>query len=256
MISLESTIKFKLKELEDLHTIRIVFACESGSRAWGFPSPDSDYDVRFIYLHSKDWYLSIYEEKDVLEIPVNKELDISGWELRKAFRLLAKRNSILFEWLQSPIAYVIDKEFLKEFSHVAHTCFSPMSGMHHYLSSAKKYYEECLSDQVKLKKYLYCLRCTLAAEWIAQYQTIPPMEISKLIPIMTDQKVKAITLKLIDLKAVQEESYLHLQEPLLNEYLSQAIEKCSIIASMLPSPKLDKDQLNASFRNMIKKYES
>lgn len=255
MTNIESTIKFKLKELENLHKIRIVFACESGSRAWGFPSPDSDYDVRFIYIHSKDWYLSIYEEKDVLEIPVNKELDISGWELRKAFRLLVKHNSILFEWLQSPITYFVNKEFLTEFSKAAQTFFSPLAAMHHYLSSAKKYYEECLSDQVKLKKYLYCLRCTLAAEWIAQYRTIPPMEMCKLIPIMTDQKVKTITLKLIELKAVQEESYMHPQEPQLNEYLFQAIEKCSLIASTLPSPKPDKDQLNTSFRNMINKYE-
>src|SRR3954464_10534874 len=85
--------------------VRILYACESGSRAWGFPSPDSDYDVRIIYIHPPDWYLSIDDKKDTLELPINDELDISGWELRKALRMMRKSNAVIYEWLQSPIVY-------------------------------------------------------------------------------------------------------------------------------------------------------
>ena len=93
---IENVIKTKLSNLEDTHGIRILFACESGSRGWGFPSLDSDYDVRFIYANSEDWYLSIDEKRDVIELPVNSDLDINGWDLRKALRLLKKGNATLF----------------------------------------------------------------------------------------------------------------------------------------------------------------
>ena len=94
-----------LAALEAQHGIRILYACESGSRAWGFPSPDSDYDVRFIYVHPLDWYLGLDEGPDTLNFPVDDELDLAGWELRKTLRLLRGSNAALFEWLQSPIVY-------------------------------------------------------------------------------------------------------------------------------------------------------
>jgi predicted nucleotidyltransferase len=254
MTNIESIIKLQLKELENKHTIHILFACESGSRAWGFPSPDSDYDARFIYIHPQDWYLSIHEERDVIELPINKDLDINGWELRKVLRLLIKRNAILFEWIQSPIIYSNDQEFMKELSKMAHLCFSPIAAMHHYLSSAKKYYEECTSHEVKLKKYLYCLRCTLAAAWIAQYQTVPPMEIKKLFPLITTKTDIDSILKLIDLKATKDESYVHSLEPQQKDYLMETITQCERIAPLLPTSQPNQEQLNSFFRMTIKQY--
>ena len=97
----------RLDQIEREDDVRIVYACESGSRAWGFESTDSDWDVRFIYVHPRDWYLSIDvgEKRDVIERPINDELDISGWDLRKALKLLRKSNPPLLEWLSSPIVY-------------------------------------------------------------------------------------------------------------------------------------------------------
>ena len=115
MLNISNFIQIKLHELEQNNKIRILFACESGSRAWGFPSSDSDYDVRFIYVHPKAWYLSIHEMRDVIELPVNKELDISGWNLRKALRLISKHNAVLFEWMQSPVVYSVKTDFLEGF---------------------------------------------------------------------------------------------------------------------------------------------
>jgi predicted nucleotidyltransferase len=110
---MEVKIKKYLSDLENDKGIKILLACETGSRAWGFPSPDSDFDVRIIYKHDKDWYLSLTEEKDTIEyFLLNNEIDISGWDLRKSLRLLWKSNPPLLERIQSPIIYKVDKEFL------------------------------------------------------------------------------------------------------------------------------------------------
>jgi uncharacterized protein len=252
MSEIKSAIMAHLKGLESSHGIHILFACESGSRAWGFPSPDSDYDVRFVYVHPLDWYLSINENRDVIELPINAELDISGWDLRKVFRLVAKNNSIIYEWLQSPIVYSEDEPFMIHFTEQMKHCFSPIAAMHHYLSSAKKYYEECLSEQVKLKKYFYCLRCTLASAWIASRQTVPPIEIGKLLSIIDDKALVARILELINLKSIKEESYLHPKEPQLEEYLKKIIEQCESVASSLQKSKIDINHLDASFRTVVK----
>src|SRR5437867_10530124 len=101
-----ASVRRKLAGIEEAHGVRVLFAVESGSRAWGFPSPDSDYDVRFVYLHPRDWYLSLVERRDVIEVPIDgDDQDISGWDFRKAMRLLLRSNPPLYEWLVSPIVY-------------------------------------------------------------------------------------------------------------------------------------------------------
>ena len=89
---------------KDEHVVAF-YVCESGSRAWGFPSSDSDYDVRFLYMHPVDWYLSIEPKRDVIEKPIDNQLDINGWVLKKALSLFRKSNPPLLEWLGSPIIY-------------------------------------------------------------------------------------------------------------------------------------------------------
>src|ERR1041385_3130769 len=110
---MDNIIKQRLSSIELNSNVQVLFAAESGSRAWGFPSPDSDYDARFIYVHPKDYYLSIDDQRDVLEMPVDGVLDINGWDIRKALKLFAKSNAPLFEWLQSPIVYKSDDGFHK-----------------------------------------------------------------------------------------------------------------------------------------------
>src|SRR5262245_32616508 len=109
---MKETIIEKLHEIELSQQVQVLFACESGSRAWGFHSIDSDYDVRFVYMHRSDWYLSIEDKKDVIELPVNEVLDISGWDLRKALKLFRSSNSVIYEWLQSPILYIEGDGFI------------------------------------------------------------------------------------------------------------------------------------------------
>lgn len=245
-------IKIKIKELENTHDIRILFACESGSRAWGFPSPDSDYDVRFIYAHPKEWYLSVYEKRDVVELPVNKILDINGWDLKKALKLISKHNSVLYEWIQSPIVYAMHPGFQEEFKKLSSHFFSPIATINHYLSSSKKHFEECTNvEMIKLKKYFYCLRSVLAGLWVANHKTIPPMELQKLLVEIQDKTLVEKIKSLVHLKTSKDESYLHPREPALEKFLQSAIATCESAAPLLPGSEHDHEKINAFFRNMI-----
>ena len=94
---MQALILEKLDAIEAEHGVQILYACESGSRGWGIASQDSDYDVRFIYCHRRDWYLAVGEPRDVIELPINDVLDINGWDLRKALQLMRKSNPTLLE---------------------------------------------------------------------------------------------------------------------------------------------------------------
>ena len=137
---------------------------QSGSRAWGFASRDSDYDVRFLYVHRQDWYLSVEDRRDVIELPISEDLDVSGWELRKALRLLRKSNPPLLEWLKSPIVYRYDPAFAAEFGALAAEFYSPRRCFAHYLHMAFGNWRDYLRgrESVSLKKYLYVFRPLLA----------------------------------------------------------------------------------------------
>lgn len=246
-------ITAKIKELEKDRAIEVLFACESGSRAWGFPSIDSDYDVRFIYRHPIKWYLTIKDKADVVELPVNSLLDINGWDLKKSLKLLVKHNSALYEWVRSPIVYAENSSFKNAFIDISNKCFSPIAGMHHYLSSSRKYYEKCIgSDKVKLKTYFYCLRSALASLWISDHRTVPPMELCKLLPLINHKTelLHRITV-LQQLKAAHSESYLHPREPELDSFLFQTITLCQSVALSLPSVRVDEEALNTFFQQMV-----
>src|ERR1700744_3548568 len=153
------TILQTINTLEKENQVQILFACESGSRAWGFASTDSDYDVRFIYIQPRDHYFSIRERRDVIELPVDELLDVNGWDIRKALQLFLKSNCPLYEWLQSPIVYKETTGFAKELRDLMPAYFSHRAGGHHYLSMVRNTFENDLqSETVRIKKYFYALR--------------------------------------------------------------------------------------------------
>ncbi|MBF0423012.1 MAG: nucleotidyltransferase domain-containing protein [Magnetococcales bacterium] len=166
---MKKIILTKLEEIERREKVRIVFACESGSRAWGFASQDSDWDVRFLYIRPVEWYLAIdiCGKRDVIELPLEDDLDINGWDLRKALRLYWKSNPPLLEWLDSPMIYLEQGIVPDRLRALRKTFFSPQSSWYHYLNMAKRNYREYLQgDVVWLKKYLYVLRPLLAVRWL------------------------------------------------------------------------------------------
>jgi hypothetical protein len=189
---LERTIKADLAEIEARENVRIVYACESGSRAWGFPSSDSDYDVRFIYLHPRAWYLSIENKRDVIEHPITGRLDINGWDLRKALQLFQKSNPPLFEWLNSPIVYLEKYSVISRLRILLAEYYSPKACAYHYLHMAHGNFRGYLQgDQVWVKKYFYALRPVLVVNWIEQGLGVVPTEFG----VLVDRIVKSPGLK-------------------------------------------------------------
>ncbi|MEM6644535.1 MAG: nucleotidyltransferase domain-containing protein [Bacteroidota bacterium] len=249
---MENLIKDKLLEVEKDHGITILYACESGSRAWGFPSPNSDYDVRFIYSHDLDWHLSLRDKKDTIDLPINDDLDIGGWEIKKALGLLWKSNSPLLEWLQSPIVYQSESKFLNEIQRLCSEYFSPIAVMHHYLSMSKKYFDACQqTDQVKLKKYFYALRTAIAGKWVREKGSIPHIELPKMFGVVTEE-IQIKIEELIVIKSQQNEDYLHTREPLIDEFLSETIRQNEAVANDLPSANGDIEELDKFYRKVAK----
>lgn len=234
---MKEKILVELKKIEDEEKVRIIYACESGSRAWGFPSKDSDYDVRFIYVHDDDWYLSVYDRKDVIERPVCDLLDINGWDIRKALRLLEKSNAALMEWFQSPVIYLDRPEISGKIKELIPVAFSPKSTFHHYSSIVKGTFKDNLrGESVKIKKYFYALRPALACRWIEERKTVPPMEFRTLLTILPEGVLKNEIHRLLNEKIYGEETDLKPKIPIINEYLEQEITHfAEYVTELLPS---------------------
>jgi len=242
----------KLKEIEKQKDVEILFAVESGSRAWGFASPDSDYDIRFIYKHKPEYYLSLWEKPDVIEFMTEDDLDGSGWDLRKAIILLAKSNAPLIEWLFSPIVYFQNDDFVKQMQDLAVECFSPIAVLHHYLGTTKNFMEVCEMEEVKLKSYFYALRTALAGKWIIETNTFPPVAFADLLPI-APQNIQEKILELQQIKSMQDEKYLHPKENLITDFLLETVKNNQENASNLESGKKIAEKLDLFFRREITK---
>lgn len=181
---IRKTIETELDRIEASHDVRILLAVESGSRAWGFPSPDSDYDVRFVYVHRPDWYLTIAPGRDVIEIPIDDELDISGWDLKKALALMVKPNPVLLEWLRSPVVYRRDDEAVAALNHIGDLAERHKPSVHHYFHLCRHEMRRLEKEgaTVPIKIYFYAIRCALALRWIRLNDGKPlPMTMASLI---------------------------------------------------------------------------
>ncbi|KIL40248.1 hypothetical protein SD70_14945 [Gordoniibacillus kamchatkensis] len=256
MSDVKQQVLEELRKIEKEENVRILYACESGSRAWGFPSKDSDYDVRFLYVRPVDWYLSIFEKRDVIERPISEMLDINGWDLRKALNLFRKSNPPLLEWLQSPIVYMENHAIAEQIRWISPFTFSPKSCMFHYLHMAKGNYREYLQgDQVKIKKYFYVLRPILACEWIEKHNTMPPIEFDRLVDAVVPRGSELKTIidgLIIHKKAGDEMDYEPRINP-INEYLEAKIEYYERMASgMKTSGEGQEQRLDDLFRSVLK----
>lgn len=226
-------IQTQLRQLEVQEKVKILFAAESGSRAWGFASFDSDYDVRFIYIRPLQDYLNLQPDRDVIELPVDPVLDINGWDLQKALRLLYKSNPTLFEWISSPIIYR-ETAFTDRFRKLTSNYFSSKKAIYHYISMADGNYREYLKrDMVKAKKYFYVLRPVLACRWILNRKTPPPMRFSELMEAELPEFLAAEAKKLLELKVNAPEVKLIPKIPVINGYLEESIAGIKEIVNAL-----------------------
>lgn len=246
----------KLLEIEQKENITILHAVESGSRAWGFPSPDSDYDVRFIYVRKPEYYLKLEKTRDVIELPINDMLDINGWDLNKTLRLLYSSNPTLFEWMSSPVVYR-RTEFLDEIRPIMDSYFSCKSGLYHYLSMAEGNYRDYLKgDMVRAKKYFYVLRPLLACKWILRTQTKPPMLFRELMESELDEALKPEVTRLLDMKMHAPEIREIPRVDAINHYLEENMDKVKAkIAALSQEHRPDWNPLNRLFLDTVYKQK-
>lgn len=249
-------IQGTLAHIEAKHGVRILYACESGSRGWGFDSADSDWDVRFIYCHPRDWYLSIEEARDVIELPIDDLLDVNGWDLRKSLRLMKKSNPVLLEWLSSPIVYREDAGTMAAYRSLAQDFYQPAACLHHYLHMAKGNFREYLQGEtVWLKKYFYVLRPVLACLWIERGLGTVPMAFDDLVGgVVNDSELKNSISKLIESKRSGAEMESGLRIPVIHSFLECEIARLVAVAANTrrsPAPQELLIKINRYFRDTL-----
>ncbi len=239
-----------LSEIGQKKNIKILHACETGSRAWGFPSPDSDYDVRFIYMHERDWYLSLSQRKDTIEY-MDDDLDITGWDLKKCLNLLKKSNVPLIERFQSPFEYYAVPGFKDEFKKLIESYYSPTAVFFHHYSLAHKFWEDMIGkDDFKLKGFFYLVRSLLSCNWIMHDKTVLPMHIEGLMRY-SDEKINTPLRELVQLKLGVGEKYLHSKDSVMEVWILQLLEKLEISKQKLGVNQTDMSLLNEFFLKML-----
>ena len=245
-------INEKLDEIERKEGVRILHAVESGSRAWGFASPDSDYDVRFVYVRPKDEYLRLDEPRDVIEWQLDEVLDINGWDLRKALRQFAKGNATLFEWSRSPIVYRTTKEWSR-IKEVSKQFFSEKAAVYHYYGTANSTLQGyLLGDAVRYKKYFYALRPLLAARFIEEYHVAPPVLFDDLLKMDLPEELRQAIDELLEAKKRTTEGEENPQMPVIRDFIVRETERQKQIADDLEDDhNKDWTALNRLFAEII-----
>lgn len=251
--TVKADIQAKLREVERQENVRIFYACESGSRAWGFPSADSDYDVRFIYIHQRDWYLSIEDQRDVIERPLAEDIDLSGWEIRKALRLFRKSNPPLLEWLRSSIIYQEKFSVAAKLRGLMPTFYSPRNCFHHYLHMAEGNFREYLrGETVRVKKYFYVLRPLLGCRWIEAGLGAVPMEFGALVEkVASTDSLKCEIYSLLNRKKSGQELDFEPRIPVISDFIESELERLKIQAEHQPLVSSQNDKLDELFREAL-----
>ena len=248
-----------LHSIERDHGVRILLAIESGSRAWRFPSADSDYDVRILYLRPTSDYLSIAPKRDVIELPTEHDqtlgtlLDVNGWDIRKAIGLALQSNTTLLEWLCSPIRYISDETATNELFDFVRQAANLDWFAYRYDRPARHALEEILGgESVKLKRYFYALRPALAYTWIREKRQAPPMDLPSLIAglYIPDIVIAAID-ELLKLKASNSESFTVHRNPILDEYLTMLLATKAETPSESSLPDDIMQTANRLFLNLL-----
>lgn len=247
---MKTIIQQKLTEIEKEHRIKILYSCESGSRAWGFPSPDSDYDVRFIYARSLNDYLTIYPPKGHLSFPINDELDIYGWDISKVLQLITKSNTTPFEWLQSPVIYRENEIVREELWELCQNYFCSRSNIHHYLGISRGAMQTMLGEEIKIKKLFYILRPILAALWCSEQNSIAPMSIFPLMDLLP-KHLREKVLSLIELKSTTNEGFLIKIDQDIRTWIDQTFEYCMKTSQLLEKKSFDIKIADNYFRKVI-----
>lgn len=245
---MDAIIRARLNEIEQNEHVRIILAVEAGSRAWGFSSPDSDYDVRFIYVKNQKEYLRLEEIRDSIDWQQDEHLDIEGWDLRKVLRMIYRSTPDVHEWFSSPIVYREMPE-MQELRRLMAEYFSVKKCTQNYYHIASMNYRTYFRDEeVWLVKYFYLLRPMLLAKWLLEEDSLPPMQLEDLVKAKMAEEWKEYILGLLNKKKISSELGKAHRNKRLNEYVSQQLEEIERRATQLDKEeKKSWDQLNQYF---------
>lgn len=248
---MKDIIQRELKKIEEWENVKIIMAIESGSRAWGFASPDSDYDVRFIYVRKEEDYLKLEKTRDVIEWKLDDVLDINGWDIKKALQLLHNSNPTVFEWCASPIVYWETEEFewLKD---ILPQYFSVKKSLYHYWHTSETHYKtHLLSDEVNIKKYFYALRPLLAAKWILYKKSAPPVLFEELMEEELEAEHVPEVNRLLDMKKTLPEIGKAPRIQIINDYIERELQEIKVAAEGIEEQAVEWDDLNKLFLRMV-----
>ncbi|MDR3400978.1 MAG: nucleotidyltransferase domain-containing protein [Chthoniobacter sp.] len=223
-MSIETRINAALARIEREENVEVLFAVESGSRAWGFPSRDSDFDVRFVFRRPIVDYLAVIPRRDVIETPIDGALDINGWDVRKALALLVRSNAALLEWLASPVRYR-DNGALTRLADLARRTADLAALAYHYDHQARRSHAAILAGHdVQLKSYCYALRPALALLWLREQEEVPPMDVpSLMVGLKLQGRVPEAVADLLARKAVATERDTTARIPVLDAFISDCL---------------------------------
>ena len=254
MRNIKQKIAEKLTTIEEAEHVKILYAAESGSRAWGVESADSDYDVRFIYVRPEHDYLSLQEKRDVIEWQLDEILDINGWDLKKALIQFHKGNATLFEWANSPIIYRTTEEW-DELYPYCQSYFSVKAALYHYYGTAASAWKQFLQgNEVNYKKYIYALRPLLACNYIEKHRTIPPVTFHELLNQSLPEQLTEEIRSMLSIKAKSRESDLHPKLPVIHTYIEDKIAVYGQLSKSIEDDRTpDWDILQAAFLKLVKR---
>ncbi len=250
---MRSQIIERLQQIEIDENVVILYACESGSRSWGFPSADSDYDCRFIYIHPTEWYLTIQNKRDVIETPLVDNFDISGWDICKALGLFRKSNPPLLEWLGSPIVYWEKSDFAEQLRRFSKQYYSPAACIYHYLHMAQGNARDYLrGEQVRLKKYFYVLRPILAVNWIEHGYGVAPTAFANLVErVVDDPNLKSEIERLIALKQTGSEADYGAHISAFDDFVESELNRLNSQKQNYQNNPAPMELLDELFRNIL-----
>ena len=254
MTNINKEIIKTIRRTESEQGVRIPLAIESGSRAWGYASLDSDYDCRFIFVRSVDDYLSVYEKKDTISYVPDKVFDINGWDLKKFIAHIVKSNAVAFEWLKSEVIYIKNGSVADNLMNLAKIFFNPVAVCWHYLSLAEKKLGEITElNYVSIKTILYILRPLACIRFIRKNNDIPHMNFVKnLDSIEMAKEVRVLTDELIKLKSsVNESETINLNPVLMNYIECEMLESRNWLSGQRFEKKGDFKKADETFRNIL-----
>ncbi len=253
---MRQTIVETLERIQREQNIYILYAVESGSRAWGFASPDSDYDVRYIYVRRREDYLRIDQPKDTIDGPLDDVLDFSGWDIRKTLSLLKKTNPSLMEWVRSPIVYHTTPAWKRLTEHFP-AFFSVRKNMYHYLSMAASNWDKMLAaEEVRLKHYLYTLRALLSCRWLAEFGSSPSIEFAVLRERVLPEYLQDTVEELLRRKVAADEKGMTSHFPELDDFISRELIRLRDMLPGMPDVEIqDYTALNALLLQVLEDVE-